>query len=70
MIKLREMRPLVCKAARSFSVVVTGSATLDGLNKGCQLLGRTVELTLGPAGRTVVVDPFEKSNYNALSAYP
>jgi len=43
---------------------------LTGLNKGSQLLGRAVELTLGPGGRTVVIDPFEKQNFNSLSAYP
>jgi hypothetical protein len=40
------------------------------MNRGSQLLGNAVELTLGPAGRTVVVDPFEQANYNALSVYP
>ena len=46
-------------AIRSLSVVVPGARALKGMNIGSQLLGATVELTLGPAGRTVVVDPFE-----------
>ena len=44
---------------RSLSVVVPGARALKGMNRGSQLLGDAVELTLGPAGRTVVVDPFE-----------
>lgn len=55
---------------RSLSVVVPGVRALKGMNKGSQLLGNAVELTLGPAGRTVVVDPFEQANFNALSLYP
>ena len=55
---------------RNYSVVVNGSATLVGLNKGSQLLGHTVALTLGPGGRTVVIDPYEEKNFNSLSTYP
>lgn len=27
-------------------------------------------MTLGPGGRNAVIDPFEQSNFNALSIYP
>lgn len=57
-------------AVRFFSVVVRGEQALKGMNKGSQLLGKAVQLTLGPAGRTVVVDPYEQANFNALSVYP
>ena len=57
-------------AVRSLSVVVPGARALKSMKRGSQLLGNAVELTLGPAGRTVVVDPFEQANYNALSVYP
>ena len=37
---------------------------------GARKLSRAVELTLGPGGRSTVIDPFEAANFNALSVYP
>jgi|LauGreDrversion4_2_1035121.scaffolds.fasta_scaffold186779_2 hypothetical protein len=37
---------------------------------GANKLGRAVELTLGPGGRSVVIDPFERANYSELSVKP
>ena len=55
---------------RSFSVVVKGNTSTRNIVQGSQLLANAVQLTLGPAGRTVVIDPFEARNYNALSVQP
>ena len=38
--------------------------------EGSLKLSKAVELTLGPGGRTVVIDPYEKANFNSLSKYP
>lgn len=38
--------------------------------EGGAKLSKAVELTLGPGGRTVVIDPYERANFNALSKYP
>lgn len=54
----------------AFSVIVKGKKALNWMNEGSQHLAKAVELTLGPGGRTVVIDPYEKANFNSLSLYP
>jgi chaperonin GroEL (HSP60 family) len=41
-----------------------------GIMKGANKLAAAVQLTLGPGGRTVVIDPFEQANFNDLSVKP
>ncbi len=41
-----------------------------GIMQGANKVARAVELTLGPGGRTVVIDPFESANFNDLSVKP
>ena len=38
--------------------------------KGASKLGRVVGATLGPGGRTIAIDPYQKSNFNQFSVYP
>ena len=38
--------------------------------KGASKVAAAVQLTLGPGGRTVAIDPFEQANFNDLSVKP
>ena len=37
---------------------------------GAQRLSKAVQLTLGPGGRNVIIDPFDPLKFSALSLYP
>ena len=55
---------------RQFSRIVHQPHHMNWMAEGSQKLAKAVELTLGPGGRTVMIDPYEKANFNALSKYP
>ena len=55
---------------RRFSTIAHGALMRQRTLLGARKLSNAVELTLGPGGRTTVIDPFEAANFNALSAYP
>lgn len=61
---------VINQSVRHLSKVIQGRQALKYMAEGSSHLARAVQLTLGPAGRTVVIDPFERANFNALSAYP
>lgn len=62
---------LFLRTMKRFSThIVRGAHSIRHIAGGSQHLARAVEATLGPGGRTVVIDPFDPANFNTLSAYP
>ena len=55
---------------RGLSTVVQGCRALPWMTEGSRKLSKAVQLTLGPGGRTVAIDPFERMNHNELSVQP
>ena len=55
---------------RHFSQIIKGPRLRKETLAGASRLAKAVSLTLGPGGRTVVVDPFEAANYSGLSVKP
>ena len=55
---------------RFHSTIVKGKSMSQGIILGSQKVARAVQLTLGPGGRTVAIDPFNNFNYNSLSVKP
>lgn len=57
--------------SRSFTTrIVIGGDVRKRALQGAQTLSKAVQLTLGPGGRNVIIDPFDPLKFTALSAYP
>ena len=52
------------------SQIVHGKKLQVGALRGARRLAKAVGATLGPGGRTVVIDPFQAANFNQFSVYP
>ena len=48
------------------------SYVLQGTSKGASLVSKAVRATLGPSGRNVVIDPYEKDKHGRMQfgVYP